>query len=54
LPALYGEDHLFSPESSVIEYSPPEVLALLCSGGEYSITDDGSVRPKHVLMEFRK
>jgi hypothetical protein len=24
------------------------------SGGEYSITDDGRVRPKHVLMEFRK
>jgi hypothetical protein len=24
------------------------------SGGEYSITDDGHVRPKHVLMEFRK
>jgi hypothetical protein len=24
------------------------------SGGEYSISDDGRVRPKHVLMEFRK
>jgi hypothetical protein len=24
------------------------------SGGEYSITDDGRVRPKHVLMKFRK
>jgi hypothetical protein len=24
------------------------------SGGEYSITDDGRVRPKHVLIEFKK
>jgi hypothetical protein len=24
------------------------------SGGEYSITDDGRVRPKHVLIEFEK
>jgi hypothetical protein len=23
------------------------------SGGEYSITDDGRVRPKHVLIELR-
>jgi hypothetical protein len=23
-------------------------------GGEYSITDDGRVRPKHVLIEFKK
>jgi hypothetical protein len=24
------------------------------SGGEYSITDDGRVRPKHVLIEIEK
>jgi hypothetical protein len=24
------------------------------SGGEYSITDDGRVRPKHVFIEFEK
>jgi hypothetical protein len=24
------------------------------SGGEYSITDDDRVRPKHVLIEFEK
>jgi hypothetical protein len=24
------------------------------SEGEYSITDDGRVRPKHVLIEFKK
>jgi hypothetical protein len=24
------------------------------SGGEYSITGDGRVRPKHVLIEFEK
>jgi hypothetical protein len=24
------------------------------SGGEYSVTDDGRVRPKHVLIEFEK
>jgi hypothetical protein len=24
------------------------------SGGEYSITDDGPVRPKHVLIGFKK
>jgi hypothetical protein len=24
------------------------------SGGEYSITDDGRVRPKHVLIELKK
>jgi hypothetical protein len=23
-------------------------------GGEYSITDNGSVRPKHVLIGFKK
>jgi hypothetical protein len=31
------------PSSVVIEYSPPEVVALLCR-----------VRPKHVLIEFKK
>jgi hypothetical protein len=24
------------------------------SGGEYSITEEGRVRPKHVLIEFKK
>jgi hypothetical protein len=24
------------------------------SGGEYSVTDDGRVRPKHVFIEFEK
>jgi hypothetical protein len=24
------------------------------SGGEYSITDDGRVRPKHILIELKK
>jgi hypothetical protein len=24
------------------------------SGGEYSVTDDGRVRPKHVLIGFKK
>jgi hypothetical protein len=28
--------------------------AAAASGGEYSITDDGRVRPKHVLIEFEK
>jgi hypothetical protein len=60
---------LTRPSSVVIEYSPPEVVALLyqfyhigenwhnraaASGGEYSITDDGRVRPKHVSIEFKK
>jgi hypothetical protein len=26
----------------------------VCSGGEYSITEDGRVRPEHVLIEFKK
>jgi hypothetical protein len=30
-------------------------IFLLCDvGGEYSITDDGRVKPKHVLIEFKK
>jgi hypothetical protein len=29
-------------------------ILLHYSGGEYSVTDDGRVRPKHVLIEFEK
>jgi hypothetical protein len=30
------------------------IIRATTSGGEYSITDDGRVRPKHVLIEFKK
>jgi hypothetical protein len=30
------------------------VIYFRTSGGEYSITDDGGVRPKHVLIGFKK
>jgi hypothetical protein len=49
---------LFNKFYEYITHQPsflPKLLTGMASGGEYSITtEDGRVRPKHVLIEFKK